>query len=144
SGSGQPLDPALYDLTYTYQDALGGAAQDKDAYDPDAVFGGAVPAPAGLYVVTDTLKDPAAGGAECSGTFVILIQKRSLEGANITLGIPAGGLVYNGAEQQPGVTSIAWDTLGGLNITAGDYAVTWQNNENAGQGYAVVSAATGS
>ena len=140
SGSGQALDPSLYDLTYTYQDALGGAAQDKGPYDPDAVFNGAAPAPAGLYVVTAALKDPAVSGGEGSGTFVFLVQKRSLDGADIALDIPADGLVYDGAEQQPGVTSVTWDPLGDLGITADDYAVTWQNNENAGQGYALVSA----
>ena len=140
SGSGLPLDPALYDLTYTYQDALGGAVQDKGTYDPDAVFNGAAPAPAGLYVVTATLK--AGGGTEGSGTFVFLVQKRSLDGADIAL--DADGLVYDGEPQTPGVTSVAWGTLGDLDITADDYDITWKNNKNAGQGYAVVSAETGS
>lgn len=57
--------------------------------------------------------------------------RTSIEGATVTVVVPEGGIIYNGAEQKPAIASVVLAT--GATLTSADYAVSgYANNINVG------------
>ncbi len=58
-------------------------------------------------------------------------SRTSIEGATVTVVVPEGGIIYNGAEQKPAIASVVLAT--GATLTSADYAVSgYANNINVG------------
>lgn len=118
-GSGQPLDQQYYSLNYVYYDNLGNQPTQPATY-TESVLENGTPA-AGMYVVTAEASAPYEG----TGTFIFLIQQRSL--AEATLKVVDDDLVYNQQAQKPDVTV----TVTGSPTVGTDYTVNYYNNVNA-------------
>lgn len=129
------LPDSAYTLTYSYQPFTGdGGVPAGTPYDAEAVFGENIPA-AGLYVVT--AKAVEGSGYTGSGTFVFLVQQKNLDDGMLGSMV---GQTYTGSAIEPGVTmTYNGDSTGNL-IQPDDYAVSYQNNVNAGTAQAIVTA----
>lgn len=110
-----------YDLTYEYKSNTGSGDIPAGTIFTDM----SLLRESGLYVITATAKGSYAG----SGTFVVLIQKRDLNDAEVTV-TDISDLVYDGSEQKPGVT-VSYSGANGAALTDGDYTIDYRNNVNA-------------
>ena len=106
---------ALCDLTYVYTPFDGTGTTEPKDYTPDVLKA------AGVYTVTATPNNASVTG---TGTFVFLIQQRNLSEADLAV---AGGLIYDGAAQEPAVTV----TLTGNPEEGRDYTVSYHDNVSA-------------
>ena len=106
---------ALCDLTYVYTPFDGTGTTEPKDYTPDVLKA------AGVYTVTATPNNASVTG---TGTFVFLIQQRNLSEADLAV---AGGLVYDGAAQEPAVTV----SLAGNPEENKDYTVSYHDNVSA-------------
>lgn len=107
-----------YDLTYEYKSNTGSGDIPAGTIFTDM----SLLRESGLYVITATAKGSYAG----SGTFVVLIQKRDLNDAEVTV-TDISDLVYDGSEQKPGVT-VSYSGANGAALTDGDYTIDYRNN----------------